>query len=246
MFGEYSLPAIQIDSMGNESALWELKHNLQELHKMRDIDSLVFDTQYMQDPTPKEGLLYSNGFGTYTSEQIPRGKDVHRYNYTDTADTGADFLCSINFIDTPEFIYILDVLYTTKPMEVTEPATAKMISDGGIEVAKIEGNNGGRGFARNVKSIMMRIFRNFKTRIVTFTQTANKWVRIYSRSAEVQNTILFPEGWERKWPLFHSATMSYRKDNKRKSQHDDAVDALTGVMEMHGVNPNRSKIKKRN
>ena len=80
-----SLPAIQIDEHGDEKPLWPLKHTLDELYKMRELDTLVFDTQYMQDPKPKEGLLYSNGFGTYDPVQIPRGANVRRsklYRYS--------------------------------------------------------------------------------------------------------------------------------------------------------------------
>lgn len=243
-----SLPAIITNEDGTEEPLWKLKHTLEELYKMRALNPLVFDTQYMQDPKPKEGLLYSSGFGTYSHEQLLQltGQHVHRCNYTDTADTGADSLCSINFIDTPEFIYVTDVLYTDKAMEITEPQTADMLNRGGVTLAKIESNNGGRGFARNVWKHLKIKYRNFKIRIETFHQTENKYVRIFTKSAEVQNTILMPEGWDRKWPKFYQAITSYRKDNKKRSQHDDAPDALTGVMEMHNKGVVKKKIKSRN
>lgn len=243
-----SLPAIVEDDEGNESALWELKHTLPELKRMREINPLVFDTQYMQDPKPKEGLMYSSGFGTYSPEALAQLRGAHavRMNYTDTADTGADSLCSINYIDTPEYIYVTDVLYTDKPMEVTESQTAELLNKGNIQTSNIESNNGGRGFARNVRRILRTKFRNFKCTINMFHQSENKYVRIFTHSAEAQNMVLFPEGWERKWPKFHDALMSYRKDNKKKSQHDDAPDALTGCVEMHGKGARTRKIKRRN
>lgn len=242
-----SLPAIQVDEYGNEYALWEMKHTLNELYKMRALNSLVFDTQYMQDPSPKEGLMYGEGFRTYTRDQLPTGHDAARkWNYTDTADTGADNLCSICFIDTPEYVYITDILFTDSPMEVTEPKTASMLALNGTVKAKIEANNGGRGFARNVKSILRVKLKNFKCVVVPFTQSQNKFVRIFTNSAGVMGDVLFPEGWEKKWPKFHNAIMSYRKDNKRKSQHDDAPDCLTGVYEMHISKSTGKKIRSRN
>ena len=241
-----SLPAIMEDEEGKEVALWPLKHTIDELHKMRELDTVVFDTQYMQDPKPKEGLLYENGFTTYHPTQIPRGSRVRRLNYTDTADTGADYLCSICFIDTPDFVYVTDVLYTDKPMEVTEPATADLLSNNSTQTSLIESNNGGRGFARNVTSKLRSRNRNFQTRVETFTQSKNKFVRIFTKSADVQNLVLMPEGWERKWPKFYNAVTSYRKDNKRKSQHDDAVDALTGCVEMRQSKALTAKPKQRN
>lgn len=241
-----SLPAIYQDENGEDKALWPLKHTVDELYKMRDLDTVVFDTQYMQDPKPKEGLLYENGLGTYGLGQIPKGSQIRRLNYTDTADTGADFLCSICFIDTPDFIYVTDVIYTDKAMEQTEPATADLLSANSTAISLIEGNNGGRGFARNVTSKLRSRNRNFKTRVETFTQTKNKYVRIFTKSADVQNLVLMPEGWDRKWPKFYNAITSYRKDNKRKSQHDDAVDALTGCVEMRQNRVYTAKIKQRN
>lgn len=243
-----SLPAIQTDSeTGEEYALWPMKHTLEELYKMRTINPVVFDTQYMQDPTPKEGLMYSEGFKTYTRDQLPTGtKALQKWNYTDTADTGADSHCSICFINTPEFVYVTDVLFTDAPMEVTEPKQAEMLTTNQTIECLIESNNGGRGFSRNVKKILRVDLKNFKCVVNTFTQTQNKKTRIFTASAQVQNDILFPEGWEKKWPKFYQALTSYRKDNKKRNQHDDAPDGITGVWEMHSKKMRRKKIKTRN
>lgn len=109
----------------------------------------MFDTQYMQNPTPLEGLLYGK-FRTY--REIPYTNRRIRKNYTDTADTGKDRLCSIDYLDTEIGNFVLDVIYTDAPMEETEPRVARMLAKDGVTVANIESNNGGRGFARNVES----------------------------------------------------------------------------------------------
>lgn len=239
-----SLPAIQTDpETGEEFALWPFKHTLEELYRLREADPMVFETQYMQDPKPREGLLYTH-FGTYTT--IPQEPGMKRCNYTDTADTGADFLCSIDFVMGKEYNYVIDVLYTNAPMEVTEPATAQMLTKDRIDLARIESNNGGRGFARAVMRLLKTDFRNFKTTVTWFTQSQNKYVRIHTQSAEVMNTTLMPEDWATRWPKFHTALMSYRKDNKRRSQHDDAPDALTGTYEMRDKVAKKKKIKQLN
>ncbi len=243
-----SLPAIQTDpETGEERALWPMKHTLEELYKMREINPLVFDTQYMQDPTPREGLMYAGGFRTYTPDMMPMGsRAARRWNYTDTADTGADSLCSVCFVDTPEAVYVTDVLFTDAPMEVTERQTADMLTRNGTADALIESNNGGRGFARSVKRILRTELRDFRCAVRTFTQTQNKKTRIFTNSACVMNDVLFPEGWERRWPKFHAALMGYRKDNKKKNQHDDAPDCITGVYEMHARKQGLRKVRRRN
>lgn len=227
-----SLPAIQTDpATGKRSALWPLKHTLEELDRLRERNPIVFDAQYMQDPTPKEGLMYSLGFRTYRPDMLPSVPRRCRLNVTDTADTGADSLCSIDFIDTPEYAYVINVVFTDEPMEVTEQLVTDMLDRDGIYISYIESNNGGRGFARTVKRKLRVEKRNKRTTIRTFTQTGNKLTRIFTASAIAQNDILFPEGWERMWPKFYKALMSYRK-NAKKSAHDDAPEGVTLVVEV--------------
>lgn len=220
-----SLPCIEIDDQGNEQPLWPHKHTLEELRKIESANSYVFQTQYMQDPQPIEGLMYA-GFKEY--EAIPATNRTERKNYTDTADTGSDYLCSICYIETEIACFVTDVLYTKKPMEYTEPATAEMLTRNNTQRATIESNNGGRGFARAVER-QLRISLNHATRINTFTQSENKAVRIFSKSAQVQNMIRFPSGWKQRWPEFARDLLGYRKEGTNKN--DDAPDVLTGIME---------------
>lgn len=242
-----SLPVIQTDpETGEEYALWPMKHNLEELYKLREINPVVFETQYMQNPIPTEGLMYHE-FRTYQNIELPSGSKANqRWCYVDTADTGSDYLCAICFINTPEMLYVIDVLYTQLPMEKTEVMLAKMLTENSISECLIESNNGGRQFARNVKRITRATLHNFKTAINTFTQTKNKAARIFSNSALVNSDVAFPENWDKKWREFYNAITTYRKDNKRRATHDDAPDALTGVVEMHSRKAGRKKISLRN
>lgn len=242
-----SLPVIQTDpETGEEYALWPMKHNLEELYKLREINPVVFETQYMQNPIPTEGLMYHE-FRTYQNIELPSGSKANqRWCYVDTADTGSDYLCAICFINTPEMLYVIDVLYTQLPMEKTEVMLAKMLTENSITECLIESNNGGRQFARNVKRITRATLHNFKTAINTFTQTKNKAARIFSNSALANSDVAFPENWDKKWREFYNAITTYRKDNKRRAAHDDAPDALTGVVEMHSRKAGRKKISLRN
>jgi len=232
-----SIPCISLDKNGNEVPLWEFKHSLEELHKIERANPFVFDTQYMQNPTPIEGLMYRE-FQTY--DTIPYYKDSEKKNYTDTADTGSDYLCSICYVDTPIGNFVTDVLYTQKPMEYTEPKTAEMITRNATDWVDVESNNGGRGFARNVEK-QCREMGNTKTFINWFCQTDNKQVRIFTKSADVNNMTFFPVGWERKWPEFHNAITKHRKEGS--NSHDDAPDALTGCFEKRKIRVKRQYSK---
>ena len=221
-----SLPVIQTDEEGNEVALWPFKHTLEELQDLREKNSFVFDTQYMQNPRPITGLMYERTFMTYAAVPITRKRKIKAY--IDTADTGKDFLCCIIYVETEIGNFILDVYYTQAPMETTESETARRLSKYEVEECIVESNNGGRGFGRKVCE-NCRILGNRKTSFTYFTQTENKDVRIFNHSNEVQNLCVFPERWDLLWPQFHKAITQYKKEGG--NAHDDAPDALTGTVE---------------
>lgn len=216
----------EYDPREEGEALWPERHSLEQLQEVRKRDPHVFESLYQQNPKPQQGLLYELGFKTYSTIPITRMKK--RKNYTDTADEGKDFHCSIDYVETEVGLYVLDVLYTQKPMEYTEVAQADMMTKDRIEYAKIESNNGGRGFARNVER-NMRLKNNNYTHVSWFHQSNNKAARIFTMSSEVQNLVHFPEGWNIMWPSFYNALMSYMKVGQ--NEHDDAADAITGLVE---------------
>ena len=228
-----SLPVIQINEKGEREALWPYKHTLEELDKINAANSFVFETQYMQNPTPMEGLMYEHPFKTYST--LPPVKLGTMCNCTDSADTGADYLCSITYLAMKDGYYVTDVIFTKKSMEHTEPWMAQMLAKWEVRYSVIESNNGGRAFARNVERLS-REYGNHKTTFITFTQTKNKAVRIFTRSQEVNNMLIFPEGWERKWPEFANMMKSYRKEGN--NAHDDACFAAgTLVATLWGNKP---------
>lgn len=224
-----SLPALYEDEQGNLASIWDFKLTVEELLKIRKLDPYVFDTQYQQEPTPLEGLMY-RPFKLY--EIIPHTSYAKRKNYTDTADDGSDYLCSIDYVETEIGNFVTNVLYTDKNMEYTEPATAEMVTIDRTEEMVVESNNGGKGFARNVER-QCRIMKNDQTAIEWFFQGANKNARIFTHSAAVNNLTYFPVGWDKMWPEFYDAITKYRK--KGKNLHDDGPDALTGTVERRNV-----------
>lgn len=200
------------------------------LAKTKNMTKEIVEAIYQQEPMDLKGRLYTH-FKTYTD--IPRddnGEPLFKYilNYTDTADTGADSLTSICYGVYDGGYYILDVLHTAEPMEVTEPATAAMLKRNNVGCAHIESNNGGRGFARAVERIS-REQGNAHTVFHWFHQSKNKQARILSNSASVMNNVYMPVDWVTRWPDFAKALLKYQKAGK--NEHDDAPDALTGVYE---------------
>lgn len=185
----------------------------------------IFSANYQQEPIDLKGVLYS-GFQTY--DELPKNIKAIE-NYTDTADTGADYLASINYVVSMDNkAYVTDILFTKEPMEVTEKQLSDMLIGGNVNWCRIESNNGGRGFSRNVERIT-KASGNRKTMFQPFHQSANKISRILTNSTGVMNNVYFPKGWEQKWKEAYHVLSTFQREGKNK--HDDLPDSLTGVYE---------------
>lgn len=198
--------------------------------KTKNMNKDIVLANYQQEPIDVKGRLYTN-IKTYT--ELPtddKGNSLLKYilNYTDTADEGSDFLCSICYGMYDGAYYILDILYTKEAMEITEPQTAAMLTKNNVGCAIIESNNGGRGFARNVDR-ECKALGNRHTVVKWFHQGKNKIARILTNSASVMNNVYFPVNWQDRFPDFAEAIIKYQREGK--NAHDDAPDCLTGVYE---------------
>lgn len=204
------------------------------IDKKKLMGAEIFSANYDQEPIDIRGRLYTT-LKTYT--ELPKDENGNilgvRKNYTDTADTGDDYLCSINYIEYAHEAYVINVLFTKAGMEITEPQMAKMLHDDQINNAVIESNNGGRGFARNVKRILQERFHSNRTVIETFHQSKNKQSRILSNSSWIMEHVYFPVNWKDRWPEYHDSMIKYQKEGK--NAHDDAQDATTGIAERCGA-----------
>lgn len=218
----------ELDPRELNEVLYAKRHSLKSLEEKRELDPINFGSLYQGDPQPKEGLLYSD-FSTYT--RLPEAKK--KGNYTDTADKGDDYLCSICY-DVGKLdgkIYVTDILYTQEAMEITEPAVASMFSRNQTREANIESNNGGRGFARAVEAIVGN-----STKVGWFHQSENKESRILTNASTVMNNIVMPVDWVTRFPKFAAHVMTYKKLFKA-NKYNDAPDTLTGIVEKEVLKP---------
>lgn len=191
----------------------------------------IFEANYNQEPVEIKGVLYKE-FKTYKELPLNEfGYSLFRgiYAYCDTADEGDSYLCCIVYGFYQNYVYIIDVYYTKEGMEITEPETAKFLNRNNVTTAKIESNNGGRGFARKVQDILNGM--ESRVRVTWFHQNKNKMARILSESAFIQNNVLFPENWADLWPEYFTHMKTFKKEGKNATT--DGADATTGVAENH-------------
>lgn len=195
------------------------------LQKTKTMGADIASANYQQEPIDIKGRLYS-GFKTYVDK--PTFKRISAY--TDTADTGKDYLASYIYgVTMDNEAYILDVVFTKEPMEVTEPLLAQKLAEWQVNTCDIESNNGGRGFARNVERLTQDSYQNRYTVFNWFHQSQNKQARILTNTTWAIEHIYFPENWRHRWSELYQNLMSYQREGK--NAHDDAADALTGVVE---------------
>ena len=217
--------ATELDPREEGEPLYPEKHGLKKLEKEREMDPEKFECMNQGNPTSQEGLLY-HPFKTYG--RVPELRE--RKNYTDSADSGQDYLCSINYgmplDEADNNIYVTDVLYTQKGVEHTEPWMIDLLLKGKIGVADIERAPGTRLWAEAITSAVEKYCS-----VNVFSQTQNKEARIYTNSATVNRRLVFPEDWHIRWPEFYNHVRLYKKLFKA-NKNDDSADTLTGVIEM--------------
>ena len=109
-------------------------------------------------------------------------------------------------------------------MEHTESLVAAMLTQAKTRQVYVESNNGGRGFARALQRLLPKV------RVEWFHQSGNKEARILSNSATVLHNLRMPKDWHLRWPEFYTHLTTYRR-LYRANRHDDAPDALTGIVE---------------
>ena len=199
--------------------------------KKKTLGEDIASANYQQEPIDVKGKLYES-FKTYSD--IPKNEYgeplfTEILSYTDTADEGADYLCNIIWGSYNHEAYILDIIYTKKPMSITEKLVAEAFTKCKVNRSRIEGNNGGSGFARAVEKILKQELKNYMTIIKWFHQSKNKKARILSNSTWVMEHIYYPINWRDKWPEYYKAMTTYQREGENK--HDDAPDATTGVAE---------------
>ncbi len=229
-----SSPPTGIDPRMPGEALWEQQQGRALLEAKRRLDPLQFESMYQGHPSSREGLLYGLNFAEY--DDLPH-EIVRRGNYTDTADTGDDYLCSLSYaVDADGAIYITDAVYTREPMEVSEPLVAEMLLRSDTRQAAVESNNGGRGFARAVQSLSPGV------RIEWFHQGGNKEARILSNSATALHLLRWPRGWNFRWPELYAHLTTYRRRFRANRWHD-AADVVTGIVEREAADRNRSRVR---
>lgn len=216
---------IKFPAIENEIALWPFKHTLEELYAMKEENEVVFERQYQQDPKPLKGLLFPSQSLNYFSLKDLRIEEAHaKIGYIDVADEGNDSLSFPIAHIFPEKVFITDVIFTTDGIEITVPLCAERTNTLKLSYIRIETNNQGGGFIRDIKKVVS------PEKVWPVKTTSNKETRILDASGFIKKYFYFRNDYEKgsDYHKFMKELTGYLK-NPKGEQHDDAPDSLAGL-----------------
>lgn len=227
----------EIDPRQPGEALWPERHSLARLEQLRALDPVGFECLQQGNPGSAEGRLYQQ-FKTYV-EKSDYGVYIRSGCYVDVADEGDDFLAAVSYdvykgpneffnektqrFEPMLFVLVTDMEYTDAGTDITTVTVPRLINANNVQKAWIESNNGGSQFEKVVKK---------KVRALTmpFYQGSNKESRVVTNAPFVNQSVIFPFGWETRWPKAYEHLTGFLR-NFPANRHDDLEDCLTGVYE---------------
>lgn len=216
-------PPDSVDGRQDGESLWESKHGLEELIRIKKNNPTVFESLYQQNPTPKEGLLFPASEMKRFKKEYLRGVIPDGIiSFCDIADEGEDSLCAPIGYLVGKDIFIVDVTFTQEPIEITQAMVAASFDSHGVQRAVFESNNGGKQFAQEV----MRLKRG-RTTITWRRTTDNKHTKILMESGAVKEHCFFLVDSEQstEYRKYFYELTHYPKNGKVK--HDDAADGTS-------------------
>lgn len=224
-----------IDPRRLGEVLWPERHGKEEMERERLLDPVNFACLYQGNPSDVSALLY-HPFKTYVDKR-EWGTFVRRGNYTDMADSGTDYTCSICYdvyrsphgkynertrrMEAFYFALVTDMVFTEKGTEVTRTLIPEMLNRNGTQRAWIEGNNGGDQFRKD-------LMRKTRCELRGFHQKMNKESKIITYAPYVNEQIIFPAGWEERWEKAFRHLRDFLSDF-RANKHDDIEDVLSEI-----------------
>lgn len=221
------LPAINAQG----EALWPLKHTIAELKKMETANERNFQRQYMQNPTPKAGLMFPiqdlNFFDPLDPEHAEALADPdYTFIAVDPANKGGDDFAAGPSKLRGSRIYIEQVLYNTDGTDFNEPRTAAMCMEERAATISVEGVLGWIQTANRIRDLLNE--SDFQGEFRILRPRTAKEVRIANRQSFIRNNFWFRKDYQNypQYAKFMRVLTSYLKvqDAGKKSKKDDAPD----------------------
>jgi hypothetical protein len=215
-----------------DKPLWEIKHNLEQINQMAEnpLTKRMFQCQYMQDPQPKEGLLFAASELQYFNlDDIDiKNNEIIKASFTDTAN-GSDYFCTAYAIILKGLAYIIDVMFNQEKHSVNRIRYKDFVNKHNISFNVLESNGEGHQFALDQGE---NNFKNTSNRIIPRLSRGDKQQRIKAREPLIVSKFVFRKDVEMfsEYYFFMKNLTSYvYLSGATKNKNDDAPDACAGL-----------------
>ena len=187
----------------------------------------MFDTQYMQNPLPREGVLFvRDEMNFFKIGDINPEFVQSRIGNIDVADTGRDYFSYPSGCLIGDKFYVTEWLYTQENTEYTRPRTASISNTNKINHLGLETNNMGMEFGRRLKAELSPHVSLYPKPALN---TMSKITRIINKAEFIRQHFVFRndvlEGTDYHKAMSH--LFRFMKDGSFKI--DDAPDSLAGL-----------------
>lgn len=188
-----------------------------------EIDEVIWLAEYQQEPIEAKGLLFPLKELRYYTPTVTRAFESSLC-YVDVADEGSDNLSAPIGKNIGKDIYITNAMFTVDNSEITEPLLASLLSKEKVNYCRIEANNSGGMYARNIIKLVN------SCQVLTAISSKNKHTRILMDAGFIKANCIFvhPDYQDKEYKLFMKELGGYLKAGG--SKHDDAPDSLSGLV----------------
>ena len=217
---------IKISALIDEKSFCEDVKSTDEYLKIKgDVSKIVWDAEYMQEPSSPEGILIPESKLTFAD--LSKSEVLYRFAVGDPADTGGDkFSCPfINVVSIQGNIraFVNTVVHTTDGVRSATVRVGQKLRENKTECIFYEKN--GLGLA----AIELQINdKPSECNVIPFNSTEQKEVSILSFYEFIPKFFIFNENYkdDKEYSLFIKDLTSYTKegDNKHKK---DAIDVMS-------------------
>ncbi len=219
------MPIIKKDG----TPLWASKFPLEEINKIKNSPKTahVFDSQYMQDPTPSDSVIFpKKELKFFTMDQLNIQNAEYRCGTIDVADKGIDSLSFPSGVLIGNNFYVTEWLFSTERTEYTIPASAEIIKKNKLDAVIVETNGLGQSFYDTLS-------KSVNTHVGWINNTTNKHGRIVAEQQNVRLNFFFRSDVDVNSD-YGKAMIQLTRYAKKKSgdTKDDAPDSISLLSSM--------------
>lgn len=197
--------------------------------------------QCQQQPIDRTGAVFDPEQMHYYNT-LPSLEPVKVIAFVDTALGGGDYLSMpvayyYENNDGELDGYIEDVVFDNSEKEITQPQVIAMIKKHVIRHVRFEANQGGEGYAEDIKNTLKKEYMDGTYREVCnistkwATTTKRKEQRIFDNAGEIRRLhYKSPAFRTKQYNMFMQNLFSFSTTMSRKL-HDDSPDSLSGLVE---------------